>query len=91
MSLSLFNQPPTEGDLHCIYSLQNILLLGNRASVNDLVHPSLWTFTSVLGQIPLEVELEHQLRCVLLWGEGNKMGSWTEPSKDWFWENQAEA
>ena len=32
--------------------------------MNDAVHPSLWTYKSVLGQIPLEVELEHELGCV---------------------------
>ena len=37
--------------------------------MNDAVHPSLWTYKSVLGQIPLEVELEHELGCVWLFGE----------------------
>lgn len=55
----LFNQPPTEGHLSCFYSLRNVLLLQNSAAMNNLVHPSCWTFTSVLGQISLEVELGH--------------------------------
>lgn len=60
----LFNQPPTEGHLSCFYSLRNVLLLQNSAAMNNLVHPSCWTFTSVLGQISLEVELGHGSGCV---------------------------
>lgn len=71
MSLSLFNQSPTKGHLNCFYSLQNILQLQNSATMNTLVHPSLWTFTSVLGQFPLEAELGREFRCVCdLLGEG---------------------
>lgn len=64
MHPSLFDQSPTEGYLSCFYSLQHILLLQNSAVVKNLAVPSFLTFTSVLGQISPEVELENGFRCV---------------------------
>lgn len=66
MDPSLFDQTTAEGLLNCFYSLQNILLLQNSAVMNNRVHHLFFflTFTSVLGQIPLEVELENGFGCV---------------------------